>query len=175
MPFMPGEVGVAAVAASGTDPVVVGGFAPRWGRVGVLGSFGMDVVAGRIRLLVGRGIPGGRLGSGAERPPGGAAIPGDGAAWAPGVVVRWGRVVGSGAGDGAGVGGGGVGSGSVGNGGGGAGGRVVGALLEVVVVVGLGGGGGGGAVGTPPGPPGVPVRRGGRASFAALGAAKLGG
>ena len=55
---------------------------------------------------------------------------------------------------------------------------VAGALVPFVVVVGLVvvfADGGNGALGTPPGLPGVPVGRGSRALFAALGAARLGG
>ena len=44
--------------------------------VGLWGPFGVDVVAGRIRFLVGGvAVPGGRWVSGVERLLGGAAIP----------------------------------------------------------------------------------------------------
>ena len=68
-----------------------------WAALGGLGSFCVGVVVGRIRFQVGRGaVLGGRLGSGVERPVGGAAIPGGGVVRAWGVAGRWGRVEGSG-------------------------------------------------------------------------------
>ena len=98
--------------------------------------------------------PGARRGIGVKRP--GAAMPCAGAARARGVVVRWGRVVGSGSGGGGvgGGGGGGVGGGGAGSGGPGAAGMALGSLVNIPV---------------------PPVGLGGRASFAAPGVARLGG
>ena len=127
------------------------------------GPFGVDVVAGgiRIRFLVRGGwlvrggvAPGGRWGMRVEHSV--AAIPSAGAVRARGVVARWGRAVGSGSG------GGGVGSG----GGGAAGGGGVGS-------------GGVGVAGMAHGPlvcfPVPLVEVGGRASWAVPGAALCGG
>ena len=113
------------------------------------GPFGVDVVAGeiRIRFLVPGGVagtgglaPGGRWGMRVERSV--AAIPFAGAVRAQGVVARWGRAVGSGSGGGGvGSGGGGAaGGGGVGSGGVGVVGMAHGPLVGFPVpLVGVGG------------------------------------
>ena len=134
--------------------------------LGFRGPFGVDVVAGQIQLLVGGGaslVVGEVVGLSAWwvlLPSHALVLFVHGELW-----PLWGTVLGSGSA-------GGGGSVRSGSGGGGVGGVVGGA--------GCGGGGGGvggggDVVGMPLGSPGVPMGRGGRASFAALGAAQLGG
>ena len=99
----PGEVGGAVGLASCTGPVVVRG-SPT-GGVGLAGAGillrGRGGRANTASRTVGA-VPVGSLGSGVQRAVGGAAIPGDSAARARGVVGRWGWVAGSGGGSGAG-------------------------------------------------------------------------